>query len=164
MPNIDAKSGFFWHVHHDVLLEWSHNIDERIAYVKSDKPAKEVKLRLRLMKPVQGKLPKKVVEAGKAYGKAWKVYDEARKVYNEAKAFYNKANKKSCDEACKVWNEACKVRDKAWKVCDEAGNDYCEAIWQNLPAIEALHLKECPNCPWDGKTIFPKKGGKHAQH
>lgn len=26
----------------------------------------------------------------------------------------------------------------------------------NLPAIEKLHTKECPNCPWNGKTIFPK--------
>ncbi len=22
--------------------------------------------------------------------------------------------------------------------------------------IKALHAKECPDCPWDGKTIFPK--------
>ena len=25
-------------------------------------------------------------------------------------------------------------------------------------AINALHAKECPNCPWDGMTIFPKRG------
>jgi hypothetical protein len=23
--------------------------------------------------------------------------------------------------------------------------------------VEALHNQECPNCPWDGKTIFPKE-------
>ena len=23
-------------------------------------------------------------------------------------------------------------------------------------AVEKLHCKECPNCPWDGKTIFPE--------
>ena len=24
-------------------------------------------------------------------------------------------------------------------------------------AINALHAKECPDCPWDGMTIFPKR-------
>ena len=24
----------------------------------------------------------------------------------------------------------------------------------------ALHRKECPDCPWDGKTIFPKRRAK----
>ena len=23
-------------------------------------------------------------------------------------------------------------------------------------AIEKLHKKECPNCPWNGRTIFPE--------
>ena len=31
-----------------------------------------------------------------------------------------------------------------------------EAYAKWLPQIEALHKKEHPNCPWDGKTIFPK--------
>ena len=26
-------------------------------------------------------------------------------------------------------------------------------------AINALHAKECPDCPWDGETIFPKRNG-----
>ena len=25
-----------------------------------------------------------------------------------------------------------------------------------LAAVERLHKKECPNCPWTGSTIFPK--------
>ena len=24
-------------------------------------------------------------------------------------------------------------------------------------AINTLHAKECPDCPWDGETIFPKR-------
>jgi hypothetical protein len=114
MQKQDTKHGFFWHIHHKTLLEWSDDIDERIDYIKSDKPEEEVETRLRLMKPVQGELPKEVFESGKAYDEAWKALDEAR---------------------------------KAWE----------EALQRNKGVIEELHRKECPNCPWDGKTIFPKK-------
>mgnify|MGYP001598955187 FL=1 len=27
-------------------------------------------------------------------------------------------------------------------------------------ALKVLHAQECPNCPWDGKTIFPRKPRK----
>jgi len=25
------------------------------------------------------------------------------------------------------------------------------------PEMEALHKKECPRCPWNGKTLFPER-------
>ena len=56
--------GFYWHIHHDVLCEWSDDINERIRYIKTYKPENERALRLRLMKPVKGKLPAR-------FGKAW---------------------------------------------------------------------------------------------
>ena len=89
----------FWHIHHEVLLEWSDDIQERIDYIKAHKPPHEVETRLRLLKPVQGALPPKLVKAKAAYAKA---YDEC------------------------------------------------------LPQIEALHALECPDCPWNGTTIFPE--------
>lgn len=52
-------------------------------------------------------------------------------------------------EAWKAYDDAGKARDDACKAYAEAGKAYaCE--------IEALHKIECPDCPWDGKTIFPK--------
>src|SRR3990170_2224375 len=103
----------FWHIHHEVLLEWSDDIQERIDYIKAHKPPHEVETRLRLLKPVQGALPPKLVKAKAAYAKA-------RDAYDKAKAAYNKAY------------------------------DEC------LPQIEALHALECPDCPWNGTTIFPE--------
>ena len=44
------NSGYFWHVHHDALLEYSENIKERIEYIKENKPREEVEIRLRLLK------------------------------------------------------------------------------------------------------------------
>ena len=41
----------------------------------------------------------------------------------------------------------------AWIKYDAAWD---KAYEENMPAIEALHAKECKNCPWDGKTIFPR--------
>ena len=47
----------------------------------------------------------------------------------------------------------------AWKAYYEAiasaRKAYDEAIAPARKALEALHKQECPNCPWDGHTIFP---------
>ena len=104
----ESKSGMFWHIHHDVLCEYSANIDERIAYIKKEKPQHEIETRLRLLRPVKGELPSEFVTARKA------------------------------------WDKACKARDKARDKGDK-----------HKDTIEVLHKLECPNCPWNGSTIFP---------
>src|SRR3989344_4557381 len=107
-----VQQGFFWHVHHTVLLEWCYNYEERARYIRTNKPRNEQETRLRLFKPVQGRLPEAVVKARQAY------------------------------------DEAYQTRDKAYQAFDKALKD-------NMAEIEALHAKECPNCPWNGHTIFP---------
>ncbi len=63
---------------------------------------------------------------------------------------------------------ACKREEASWEVW-EAWETW-EAVWEAREArearkasytkhkaeIERLHTIECPNCPWDGKTIFPE--------
>lgn len=44
---------------------------------------------------------------------------------------------------------------KAVAAYNKAGAAYAKAVKNNPPALEALHAKECKNCPWDGKTLFP---------
>lgn len=44
--------------------------------------------------------------------------------------------------------------NKAWEAYGKTGIAYGEAWGQE---IEALHEKLCPDCPWDGRTIFPDK-------
>ena len=83
--NSDATD-FWWHVHHEILVEQlTKSVRARINYIKGNKPKGEIDLRLKLLRPVLGKIPS---------------------------------------------------TDKGW---------------------EALHKKECPKCPWNGKTIFPPK-------
>ena len=55
--NSDATD-FWWHVHHEVLVEYlTEPVRARINYIKSDKPKHEIETRLRLLKPVLGKIP-----------------------------------------------------------------------------------------------------------
>ena len=84
--------GMFWHVHHDMLAEWSGDIRERIRYVKEEKPTGEVSTRLRLMKKVKGELPAEYMEACQKCGEA------RQKWKSELEAIH----KKDC--GCKEWN------------------------------------------------------------
>ena len=120
--------GFYWHVYHDGLLDWCWDYEERVAYVKANKPEREQELRLRLLQPVKGQLPKPFIQAGVACEKAWVAY---RKTQIDRVAY-----------------------DKARAVYDEARATYYEALIKYQPEIEALHAQECPNCPWNGTTIL----------
>src|SRR3972149_6776874 len=145
----------FWHIHHEVLLEWSDDIQERIDFIQAEKPKHEVEIRLRLLKPVQGALPPKLVKAYDANAKARDAYDKARDAYvkagdarDKAKAAYDKA----WDAFGKDWDAY--VKAKAAFVKAKAA--YNKAYDECLPQIEALHALECPDCPWNGTTIFPE--------
>ena len=86
MATRKRKTGFYWHVHHDVLCEWCYDYDERVAYIKADKPANERKTRLRLFKPVRGKLPVRVAKAEAACDKALAACDKAWAAYGKVLA------------------------------------------------------------------------------
>ena len=64
-----------------------------------------------------------------------------KKVQGELPEAYVKA-READDKAGEAYVKAWEAYDKAWEACKEE--------------ILALHAKECPNCPWDGETIFPK--------
>ena len=54
----DNATDFWWHVHHETLVEQlTEPVRARINYIKKDKPKDEIELRLKLMKPVLGKIP-----------------------------------------------------------------------------------------------------------
>ncbi len=54
----DDKTDFWWHVHHETLVEQLYEpLRARINYIKKDKPKDEIEVRLKLLKPVLGKIP-----------------------------------------------------------------------------------------------------------
>ena len=142
---------FAWHVHHETLIEpLTEPIENRIAYIKEYKPASQVELRLRLLKPVQGELPAALNKAKAALDKAFTARDKAFTAYAKAWAAYVKARA--------ALNKAKAALDKARAAYAKAWAAYVKAGAACMPEIEALHAIECPDCPWDGTTIFPKAG------
>lgn len=54
----DSYTDYWWHVHHEILVEQlAEPVRNRINYIKKNKPKDEVELRLKLIKPVLGKIP-----------------------------------------------------------------------------------------------------------
>jgi len=150
-------------VHHQILCEpLTKPFEVRQEYIRREKPADEVELRLRLFKPVVGPLPERLAKAGDNYDKARANYDKACKVgadYDKARADYVTARA----DYVTVRADYVTVRanyDKARANYDKARADYVTARADCDAEIEALHARECPNCPWDGKTIFPEAGGE----
>jgi len=60
-------------------------------------------------------------------------------------------------EAGQAYNEARRAYDEAWQAYIEAGLACKEMIQVHKEEIERLHAEECPDCPWDGKTIFSQE-------
>ena len=71
------QTGEYWHCHHDVLHEWVTDYQERVDYIKADKPKEEIETRLKWFTPVE-RLPESYGKARKAYVKAWEAYVKAR--------------------------------------------------------------------------------------
>ena len=60
---------------------------------------------------------------------------------------------KASEARAKAW-EACV---KAREACVKARETRAKAIIKYTPELEKLHKELCPDCPWDGYTIFPKE-------
>jgi len=121
MPK-SKPTGFAWHVHHGVLYEpLTEPLSVRRKYIRDHKPASEVGIRLRLLKPIRGPLPALLVKAGAAYNKMQAAYTVAQAAYDEASVAHHMAPAEAEDQ------------------------------------MAQLHATECPNCPWDGSTIFPQE-------
>jgi len=135
------QSGFFWHMDHEVLVGWCYSYDQHARHIRTNKPNGEQGLRLRLFQPVTGQLPQEVFWALKECDRAKEAFDEAE----EAVAV-------EWDDA---FDEAVRVSDRRRGLREEAKKAYIEALANHKDEIEALHARECRNCCWDGKTIFP---------
>ena len=138
-------SGMFWHCHHDKLCEYVWDYQERVDSIKENKPANEIKTRLKVFKNIKGKLPKELVKADEK----WKEADAKRK------------------EADEKWNEAYDKRkeaDEKWKEADakrnEADAKRKEAYKKYLPKLEKLHKKECGCKEWNGERLIFEEQGK----
>jgi hypothetical protein len=150
------------HVHHNVSFEiLTQSAGKRIAYILRKKPEDERALRLRCFAPVDltgfPKLRKSVA------------------IWNRAVAAWRKARAES-EETSALWRKTVVVllkpkpnatREKLYDACKQANIEWWKAKAKLLKTEVALrkicvtipHKELCPlgpDCPWDGKTIFPE--------
>lgn len=156
------KPRWYWHVHHQVLAETSANIQERIDAIKNFKPENEQATRLRLMKPVKG-IVKMSAKANARYKRLERQLDDAEKHLKTVKSVPASLNAKLL--AAKkllrsLESKARKIRQDRYRAQNKiSALRYQMKAFKTRPdmkALEALHKKECKDCPWDGKTIFPE--------
>ncbi len=170
---METTSGLAFHCHHDTLVELVLDYNDRVDYIKRRKPVEEQELRLRLFKLIpEEKLPGKTSPEGQAfetargafekarealepaweaYEKAWKAFEPAWKAFEKAREAYETASK-AYKPAREAFGTASKAYKTAWEAYETAWEAYETAFRTEL---ETLHKELCPDCPWDGQTIFP---------
>ena len=155
----EVKSGFAFHVHHDMLVEFCTDYDDRVDYIKEHKPEGEQELRLRLFKliPVE-RLPV-------ALNKAWEAHDKAREAYDKVRESLYKA-RESLYKAWESRNKAREAYDKVREANHKVREAYDKVRESNDKALKdyesdfiQLHNELCPNCSWNGYSIFSNKEG-----
>jgi hypothetical protein len=111
----------------------------RVKFILKHKQSDEHEIRLERMKPVRGKLPPSVVEAGKH---CWESYEAREKAWADYRGHP--------EDVCRVYGQARTV----WVA---ARNGFADAVEANLEEIKRLHDEECECCPydWDENTLFP---------
>ena len=133
-----------WHCHHERVIELlTETAEKRIAYILSGKPIEEQALRLHLFRPTRDA----------AVDAAWAAYNAALDAAWATYAAADKAARATYNAALKAAWTAYDAADKAaWATCYAA----LKAAWTTYnAAVKAAHQAECPDCPWNGRTIFP---------
>ena len=127
------------HIHHEQPFEaLTEPIENRIAYILSDKPKKEQALRLRLMRPVTAPA---WAEYWKVRAAAWAEYEKVEDEYQRAKA------------AAWAEHQYEKATVAAWAEYEKATAP-ARAEYQKATAAAHARLCPTPDCPWDGGSIF----------
>ena len=97
---------------------------------------------------------KRVEEAERLGVKGWKAITTCWKALLSALRLFVESLKE--DKIRKKYSEASYMRTEKFDAYKDAVEKLREALRKNMGEIEKLHKQECPNCPWDGKTIYPE--------
>ncbi len=80
--------GLSIHCHHDILLEYCYDYNERVEVIKRDKPKNEQEIRLRLFKMLPQEaiddLPDRLAKADAERSKAYAEWDKAYAEWSKA--------------------------------------------------------------------------------
>lgn len=161
------NEGWTWHCHHDILLEWCWDYNERIEYIKVFKSANEVSRRLQLFQFVKSDLPTEIEKGWQNYKKAqqddkkawqdceiaWQNFTTAHQAYNkahqsdEATWQYYKLAQQDYEKARQYWIKARQAYNKAWQ-------DSLKIFDTHKDYLKQLHAKECGCKEWNEKKLI----------
>ena len=121
LPNyVGPKTGIFHALHHEVLVEYSHDVMERVDYVRKNQPKSELAVRLNNMLYLP---PDRFPEVYKAYAE-W-------------------------DKADAEWDKADAERDKAYAEWDKADAELDKAYAEATLRVLAYVREMIPDSAWD---------------
>jgi tryptophan 2,3-dioxygenase len=145
------KAILAWHCHHEILVEpLTEPAENRIRFILSGKSEHEQALRLHLFRPFRGPIPAKLNKANADWQKA---YADRQKAYADRQKAHADRQKADAD-----WQKAHADWQKAYADRQKAHADWQKAYADRQKAhADLFHEKQCKNCPWDGKTIFPNE-------
>ncbi len=124
---VERIAGLAHCCHHDKHWEYCYNYEERVSYIKNNKPQSEQELRLKLFFIVpDDKVPGHDSPEREAYDKAREAYSEAWEAYRKAWEAYRKAGE---------------AYDKAWEAYSAKYKEELDALCKEL----------CPDCTWREK-------------
>ena len=125
----DKISGLAFHCHHDTLIEYVWDFDERVTYIKSEKLENGVEIRLRLFKMLSPEMVAEIPENVRQAHEAWRL---AYAVYRQAEEARERGEE--------VWRQA----DGVWYQAEEARERACKVLWDS----EVFHKKWCGCAEW----------------
>ena len=153
----NSNHGIAFHAHHNILLEECPDYEKRVEEIKRCKPRKEQALRLRLFKLIPSdELPPELAMSYEIYDKAKKARVEAWEARAENEQTYTEA-KEARDKAWEAQGKAHTSYNKAWEAYARADEAQERALEDYMPFLEKLHEELCPDCPWNGHTIFTRR-------
>jgi len=172
----EKQIGLFWHPYDEILVGFCHSYQLRIGDILGNPKMEENELRLRLLRPIGDSLPKEMVDIESMLVKTWQDMDKKWQDFIEVFKKYCKVNRdyqvvlvnfegdnyddelarNNYLEAKEIQAQAAQAYIEARKEYDKVFGNYMALSSKYKKVIDDIHNKECPNCPWNGNTIFPE--------
>jgi len=154
------RCGIGLHCHHDVLVEVVWDYDKRVQFIQENKLEGEIPLRLRLFQLIpEDRLPAELVAAMAEGKRLWaegkRLWAEGDRLWAEGNRISDKGNR-FWVESNRLWAEGNRLMAEGKRLMAEGKRLWAEGIAAHMPELLALHAELCPDCPWDGETIFPQ--------